>query len=349
VVKKINKFMDQDYLLFLTELKERIRTAQYEAAKAVNTHIVRLYWETGERLSAKVKDGWGKSVVETLSKDIQKEFPGISGFSVRNLWYMKQFYDEYSGNEKLQPLVAEISWSKHLIIMGRCKSVEERQFYIITTKKMGWTKAVLMNKIELKSFEKFLLGQSNFEKTLSSDIKNQAILAIQDEYSWDFAELDELHSERDLEEAIIKNIRAFLLEFGPDFSFMGNQFRIEVDDKEYFIDLLLYHRKMQSLIAIDLKIGEFMPEHKGKMEFYLNILNEKVKLEHENPAIGIIICKSKRRMIVEYALKDSNKPIGVATYSLSTSLPEKYKDFLPDTQLLAKKIAALVELFEHDR
>lgn len=341
--------MNQDYLLFLTELKERIRHAQYEAAKAVNTHIMRLYWETGEKLSTKVKDGWGKSVIETLAKDIQKEFPGISGFSKTNLWYMKQFYDEYSGNEFLQPLVGEISWSKHLIIMGRCKSLEERQFYIISTKKMGWTKAVLMNKIELRSFEKFLLGQSNFDKTLSADVKNQAILAIQDEYCWDFAELDELHSERDLEEEIIKNIRAFLLEFGPDFSFMGNQFRIEIEDREYFIDLLLYHRKLKALIAVDLKIGEFLPEHKGKMEFYLNILNEKIKLDHENPAIGIIICKSKSRMIVEYALKDSNHPIGVATYNLSSSLPDKYKEFLPDTQLLAKKIAALVELFEKER
>ncbi len=218
-----------------------------------------MYWEIGHQLSLKQKEGWGKSVVENLSKDIQKEFPGIKGFSSRNMWYMVQFYEEYCRNEILQPLVAEISWTKHLVIMSRCKELQEKQFYILATKKMGWTKDVLIHKIELKTFERFILGQTNFEQTLPENIKKQAILAISDEYSWDYTELDDEHSEKELEEALVKNIRAFLMDFGPDFSFIGNQYRIEIDGKEYFIDLLLYNRNMQSLIAIELKIGDFLP------------------------------------------------------------------------------------------
>jgi len=328
---------------FFREVKEKIRHAQYEAAKAVNTTIISLYWEIGSSLSEKLKAGWGKAVAETLSDDIQKEFPGIQGFSARNLWYMVKFYEEYAGNEILQPLVAEISWSKHLVIMTKCKNTQERLFYILATKNYGWTKDVLIHKIEMKSFEKFALGQHNFEQTLPAKLRNQAVLALKDEFNWDFPELDDEHSEKELEETIIRNIRAFLMDFGPDFSFLGNQYRIQLAGKEYFIDLMLYHRAMQCLIAIELKTGEFLPEYKGKMEFYLNVLNDTLKLPHENPAIGIIICKSKNRTIVEYALKDSNKPIGVATYTLTATLPENYRSQLPSGEELARKLDAFME------
>jgi predicted nuclease of restriction endonuclease-like (RecB) superfamily len=333
-----------DYRQFLIEIKERIRVAQYEALKAVNKEMIQLYWDIGRRLSEKQKElGWGKSVVKTLSVDLQKEFPGIQGFGARNIWYMQQFYNEYQGNEFLQPLVAEISWSKHLVIMTKCKDVQERQFYILSTKKYGWTKDVLRHKIEAKSFEKYLLGQHNFEKTLPENIKNQAVLAVKDDYTFDFLNLDTEHSESELEQALIKNIRSFLIEFGSDFTFVGNQYRIEIEGEEYFIDLLLFHRKLQSLVAVELKIGKFLPEYKGKMEFYLNVLNDKVKLPHENPTIGIIICKSKKRTIVEYALKDSNQPIGVATYSLTTKLPDSYKELLPNTDDIAQKLNKLMD------
>lgn len=306
--------------------------------------MIALYWEIGKRITEQQTAlGWGKSIVENLSRDIQKEFPGIQGFGVRNMWDMARFYTEYQSNEFLQPLVAEISWSKHIVILTKCKDTRQRQFYILATKKYGWTKDVLINKIELKTYENYLLGQSNFDTTLPEKIKNQAILALKDEYTFDLVGLTEEHSEYELEQAIIKNIRAFLMEFGTDFSFIGNQYRLEVDGKEYFIDLLLYNRRLQAMIAIELKIGEFQPEYKGKMEFYLNILNDTVKLPHENPAIGIIICKSKSRMIVEYALKSSNMPIGVATYSLSSELPEAYKKLLPTSEEIAKKIEILIE------
>lgn len=328
MAEKNSSILSPEYLNFKNEITARIRSAQYEALKAVNNEMIALYWEVGKRITEQQTTlGWGKSVVENLSRDIQKEFPGIKGFGVRNMWDMARFYAEYQSDEILQPLVAEISWSKHIVILTKCKETRQRQFYILATKKYGWTKDVLINKIEAKTYENYLLGQSNFDITLPDSIKNQAILALKDEYTFDLVELAEEHSEYELEQAIIKNIRAFLMEFGTDFSFIGNQYRLEVDGKEYFIDLLLYNRRLQAMIAIELKIGEFQPEYKGKMEFYLNILNDTVKLPHENPAIGIIICKSKSRMIVEYALKSSNMPIGVATYSLSSELPEAYKNY----------------------
>lgn len=344
MTEKSSSILSPEYLNFKNEITARIRSAQYEALKAVNKEIIALYWEVGKRITEQQTAlGWGKSVVENLSRDIQKEFPGIQGFGVRNMWDMARFYAEYQSNEILQPLVAEISWSKHIVILTKCKETRQRQFYILATKKYGWTKDVLINKIEAKTYENYLLGQSNFDITLPDSIKNQAILALKDEYTFDLIGLAEEHSEYELEQAIIKNIRAFLMEFGTDFSFIGNQYRLEVDGKEYFIDLLLYNRRLQAMIAIELKIGEFQPEYKGKMEFYLNILNDTVKLPHENPAIGIIICKSKSRMIVEYALKSSNMPIGVATYSLSSELPEAYKKLLPTSEEIAKKIEILIE------
>ncbi|WP_195439707.1 PDDEXK nuclease domain-containing protein [Parabacteroides goldsteinii] len=344
MTEKNSSILSPEYLNFKNEITARIRSAQYEALKAVNKEMIALYWEVGKRITEQQTAlGWGKSVVENLSRDIQKEFPGIQGFGVRNMWDMARFYAEYQSNEFLQPLVAEISWSKHIVILTKCKETRQRQFYILATKKYGWTKDVLINKIETKTYENYLLGQSNFDKTLPDSIKNQAILALKDEYTFDLIGLAEEHSEYELEQAIIKNIRAFLMEFGTDFSFIGNQYRLEVDGKEYFIDLLLYNRRLQAMIAMELKIGEFQPEYKGKMEFYLNILNDTVKLPHENPAIGIIICKSKSRMIVEYALKSSNMPIGVATYSLSSELPEAYKKLLPTSEEIAKKIELLIE------
>ncbi len=340
--EKNSSIVSPEYLNFKNEITARIRSAQYEALKAVNKEMIALYWEVGKRITEQqTASGWGKSVVENLSRDIQKEFPGIKGFGVSNMWDMARFYAEYQSDEILQPLVGEISWSKHIVILTKCKETRQRQFYILATKKYGWTKDVLINKIEAKTYENYLLGQSNFDMTLPEKIKNQAILALKDEYTFDLIGLAEEHSEYELEQALIKNIRALLMEFGTDFSFIGNQYRLEVDGKEYFIDLLLYNRRLQAMIAIELKIGEFQPEYKGKMEFYLNVLNDTVKLPHENPAIGIIICKSKSRMTVEYALKSSN--IGVATYSLSSELPEAYKKLLPTSEEIAKKIELLTE------
>ena len=329
--------LENSQITFISEIKTKVRNAQYEAMKAVNVALINLYWEIGKSIAEKQSESWGKSIVPTLSKELQNEFPGVGGFSTTNLWLMVQFYAEYQSVENLQSLVGEISWSKHTVILGKCKNPKEREFYILSTKKFGWTKNVLIHQIENKTFEKYLLNQTNFEDTLPEKIKNQAILAVKDEYIFDFLGIEEEHSERDLEQKLIQNIRAFLLELGSDFSFLGNQYKVELSDKEYFIDLLLFHRKLQSLVAIELKIGEFLPEYKGKMEFYLNILNDKVKLPHENEAIGISICKSKDRTIVEYSLKSSNLPIGISTYSTSDKLPKNYQNLLPSNEELSEK------------
>ncbi len=323
---------------FIAEIKHKVRQAQYEALQAVNTQLIDLYWEIGKSIAEKQSESWGKAIVPTLSKELQNEFPGIGGFSEGNLWLMAQFYSQYHNVEFLVPLVREISWSKHITILKKCKDFKERQFYILSTKKFGWTKNVLIHQIENKTFEKYLLNQTNFDDTLPEKIKNQAYLAVKDEYTFDLLNLAAEHSESELEQALVRNIRNFLLEMGHNFTFVGNQYKVCISDKEYFIDLLLYHRQLQCLVAVELKIGEFMPEYKGKMEFYLSVLNSTVKLPHENESIGIIICKSKDRTIVEYSLKSSNMPIGVATYNTSDYLPAKYQDYLPSSDEISEKI-----------
>ena len=300
-----------------------------------------MYWELGKDISEKQKLGWGKAIVPTLSKELRNEFPTMTGFSTTNIWYMVQFYNEYHNDQNLQPLVGEISWTKHIIILSKCKDPQERLFYTITTKKFGWTKDVLIHQVENKTYQKYLLDQTNFDDVLTDKIKNQAYLAVKDHYNFGFLEMENEHSEYELEQALIKNIKDFLLELGADFSFIGNQYKIYVGEKEYKIDLLLFHRKLQSLIAIELKIGEFEPEYKGKMEFYLSVLNDTVKLPHENSAIGIIICKNKDRTVVEYSLKTSNLPIGVATYATVKQLPEAYKALLPATEEIVQKLLSL--------
>lgn len=334
--------IQQEYKPFLSEIKQRIRHTQYVAMKAVNKEIISLYWEIGRSIAEKQKAGWGKSVVEQLAKDIQIEFPGIKGFGTSNLWYMAQFYIEYQSDTNLQPLVGEISWVKHIAIMTKCKDSQERQFYILATKKYGWTKNVLIHQIELKAYEKYLLGQTNFDTTLPESVRNQAALAVKDDYFVGYGELGDGHSEYELEQNIVANIRPFLAEFGKDVMFAGNQYRLEVDGKEYFVDLMLYHRKLQCFIAIELKVGEFEPEYKGKMEFYLNVINDTLRLPHENSAIGIIICKSKNRTVVEYALRNSAVPIGVATYSITPNLPDDYKKLLPTAEKISERLAKLL-------
>ncbi|NEO78315.1 PDDEXK nuclease domain-containing protein [Moorena sp. SIO4G3] len=324
------------YRQLLVEVKERIREAQYQSLKAVNKELITLYWDIGRLIVTRQQgETWGKSVVEQLAKDLQAEFPGISGFSVRNIWNMRNLYLTYSQNEKLQPMVAEIGWSHNLLIMQKCKYDLEREFYIRMTRKFGWTKNVLIHQIENQTYEKTLLNQTNFEQTVSEDIRKQAKLAVKDEYIFDFLELADQYSEGQLEQAILAKVEPFLREMGGMFAFIGSQYRLEISNKEYFIDLLLFHRHLKCLVAIDLKIGEFLPEYIGKMQFYLAALDDKVRLEEENSAIGIILCKSKDKTIVEYALKESNKPIGVATYRIVSTLPQQLQNQLPAPEQVA--------------
>ena len=341
--KKDNLDLPTDYAGLLALVKERVRSAQYAALKAVNTELVGLYWDIGRMIVERQDaEGWGKAVVENLAADLRAEFPGVGGFSASNLWRMKGFFEAYQGVEKLAPLVREIGWSHNIVIMERCSDPLEREFYIRMTSRFGWSKNVLVHQIENQSYEKSLLGQTNFDQALTPELRAQAKLAVKDEYTFDFLELGEEHGERELERALIARIEDFLRAMGGMFAFMGSQYRLEVDGKEFFIDLLLFHRRLRCLVAIELKVGEFLPEFVGKMQFYLAALDRQVRQEDENPTIGIILCKEKSRTIVEYALHDARKPIGVATYEITKTLPKALKGQLPSP----KEIAALLEGIE---
>ena len=246
----------ESYGSLLGEIKERIRSAQLAALRSVNRELIELYWDIG-RLIVQRQQGetWGRAVVENLAKDLRAEFPGISGFSSPNLYKMRQFYEIYRIDEILSPLVREISWTKNLVILERCKEAAEREFYIRHTKQFGWTKSVLIHQIENQTYQKTLRNQTNFESALPASIRAQAKLAVKDEYTFDFLELSDEHSERQMEQAILAKVEQFLLEMGGMFSFVGSQYRIEVSDREYFIDLLLFHRRLRSLVAVDLLCG----------------------------------------------------------------------------------------------
>lgn len=326
-----NASTPSDYSRVFDEIKKRVRAAQYEALKSVNRELIALYWDIGRIIVARQQDEkWGRSVVEKLASDLRKEFPGIAGFSASNLWRMRSFYLSYETDEKLAPMVREIGWSHNVIIMEKCPDAQGREFYIRMTRQFGWTRNVLALRIQDHTYEKTLLGQTNFEETLPESLRDQAKLAVRDEYTFDFLELGEEHSERELERAIITRIEQFLREMGGMFAFMGRQYRLEIGGDEFFIDLLLYHRVLKSLVAIELKVSEFKPEYVGKMQFYLAALDDRVRLPDENPSIGMILCRTKNRAVVEYALRDSNKPIGVAAYRMVRCLPSQLKGKLPE-------------------
>ncbi len=327
----------KEYTHLLETIKTRIRQAQYDALKAVNKEMIALYWDIGRMIvDRQEKQGWGKSVVENLAADLQKEFPGVQGYSKDNLWRMRKFYLQYRDNQKLAPMVQEIGWTHNIYILERCGDDLEREFYIRMTRKFGWTKNVLIHQIENKTYEKTLLNQTNFNKALPEKIKNQAKLAVKDEYTFDFLELGDEHSEIELERALMNRVNRFLIEMGGAFTFVGNQFRLEIDGSEFFIDILLYHRRLKCLVAIELKAGKFLPEYVGKMQFYLTALDETAKGKGENPSIGIILCKNKSRTIVEYALRVSRKPIGVAAYKITAQLPRNLKKELPSPEQVIK-------------
>jgi predicted nuclease of restriction endonuclease-like (RecB) superfamily len=326
-----------EYGQLLADIKARVRFAQLAAFRAANRQLVALYWDIGRMIVERKMDAaHGDAVAERLAVDLRAEFPGIAGFSRRNVFYMREFYVAYQGLPKVQPLVAQIGWSHNLIVLTRCSDPLEREFYVRMTRKFGWSKNVLIHQIENQSYEKTLLGQTNFDKAVTPAIRAQAKLAVKDEYLFDFLELGEEHAERELERALIVRIEDFLRAMGGLFAFVGSQFRLEVDEKEYFIDLLLFHRRLKCLVAVELKVGEFVPEFVGKMQFYLAALDTQVREKGENPSIGIILCKQKSRTIVEYALREARKPIGVATYRIVKQLPRELRGQLPSPAEIGK-------------
>jgi predicted nuclease of restriction endonuclease-like (RecB) superfamily len=340
---EIEQIAPKGYADFLLAVKTQIRQRQFQALRAVNTELLALYWWLGENISQRQKElSWGKSVVENLARDLQAEFPGRNGFSAQNLWGMRQFFNEYRDKPKLQSLIGEISWAKNLLIMARCKDDLEREFYLRATARFGWTSKVLQHQLDNHSYRQYLLGQTNFDAAVPDSIKAQAMLAVKDHYTFDFVGLAEQHSERELEQALVRNLRSFLNEMGGAFTFVGNQYRLEVDGKDYFIDLLLFHRRLRCLVAIELKIGDFKPEHKGQIEFYLDSLDQQHRLEGENPPIGIVICRSKTKTMVEYALRTASHALGIATYTVTAQLPASYQADLPSPEQIAARLQGWV-------
>ncbi|MEI8026597.1 MAG: PDDEXK nuclease domain-containing protein [Pseudomonadota bacterium] len=337
----MSKALPSSYPGFLADVKRRVRAAQYTALKSVNAELVALYWELGRMIVERQEhDGWGASVIDRLSEDLQSEFPGQAGFSRRNLYRIRDLYLTYKGDEIVPQLVAQIGWTQNIMILEKCKTVNERKFYIAMTKKFGWTKNVLATQIASDAFSRSAKSQSNFDKVLPAEKAAQAQLAIKDEYTFDFLELDTEHSERELELALLSKVNQFLIEMGGMYTFVGSQYRLRVDGQDFFIDLLLYHRSLKCFVAIELKVTEFKPAYAGQMQFYLTALNETQRLPDEGPAIGIILCREKSRTVVEYALANSSHPVGVASYVVSKNLPKKFKGQLPTEEQITRLLDA---------
>jgi predicted nuclease of restriction endonuclease-like (RecB) superfamily len=297
-----------------------IAEAKKRAYQAVNHELVLLYWTIGEYLHQQVATkAWGKSVVKELAAFIAQHEPNMTGFSAQNLWRMKQFYETYKDEPKLAPVVRELSWTHHRLIMP-CKTAQEREFYLRLTLKERLSKRELERQINASYYERVMIGNAKLApmaSTLPQDITD----VFKDSYVLDLLQLPEPHSEKDLKTAIAQNITKFLLEFGRDFAFMGEEYPLQVGNQDFAIDLLFYHRILRCLVAIELKIEHFHPKHLGQLNFYLEALDRDVKTEAENPSIGILLCNGKDDTVVEYALSRSLSPTLVADYQ--TQLPNK--------------------------
>jgi predicted nuclease of restriction endonuclease-like (RecB) superfamily len=336
-----------DYRLVLENLKARVRQAQYHALKAVNRELIALYWDIGRTIIEKQEQyRWGENVVSQLARDLQAEFPGVRGFSRRNLFYMRQFYLAYKDEEKVQTVSAQVPWSHNTLILDSCKNLEERLFYLESAERFNLSYRALERQVRGGEYQRYQLNQTNFPQTLPLPQAERALMAVKDDYNLDFLGLADEHNERELETALLQNITGFLSEMGGYFAFVGRQFRVEVDGEEFFIDLLFYHRKLKSLVAVELKAGKFEPEYAGKMQFYLSALDDEVRLEGENPSIGIIVCRNKNRTVVEYTLRDVTRPIGVASYNQYESLedmPERISRYLPSPDAIDTRLSTLTE------
>ena len=341
--------LPSDYRKLLQSVKKQIQESRIRAYRTVNKELIQLYWNIGEEIATRQeRDGWGKSVVERLSLDLRKEFPSKSGFSAPNLWFMRQLYLEYRESLNLLRLVREIPWGQNISIMTKVKDLEAREYYLKMTAELGWSRKALLHQIETQAYNrhKLVFKQHNFKDTLPASLAEQADQAMKDVYTLDFLGITKPVIEREFERQLINQIRDVLLEFGHGFAFIGNQYQVKFGEEVYFIDLLFYHRKLKCLVAIELKSGKFKPEYTGKMNFYLNLLNVSIREPDENPSIGIILCGDRNRMVVEYALKGINQPIGVAGYELTKHLPSELADKLPQPEELERQI--MIEIGKDD-
>lgn len=329
------------YQSLLNEIVKEIEQHRIKAALELNTTQMHLYFTIGGSIVQKQEaEGWGKSVVQQLASDLKKLTGSGKGFSTQNLWFMRQFFIEYQSNETLQQLAFQIPWGQNILILTKIKDEQHRHYYLSKTIEAAWSRNTLLNQIKAEAHtrQSLLPKQHNFKNTLPSHLTEQAMEILKSDYNLEFLGIAQPLLERQLENRLVENIKDFILELGYGFSYIGNQYRLSLNDKEYFVDLLFFQRKLKCLVAIDLKIGSFEPEFAGKMNFYLNLLNKQVKLPDENPSIGIILCAEKNLIEVEYALSGMSNPIGVAEYTYRKQLPANLKGELPGASELKKKL-----------
>lgn len=335
-----------DYHDFVQDLKDRIRTVQVRAALAVNRELILLYWQIGQDiLIRQQQQGWGAKVIDRLAKDLTQAFPDLSGFSSRNLKYMRAFAEAYPDLQIVQQVVAQIPWGHNVRLLDSVKDFQERLWYAQQTVLYGWSRAVLVHQIESGLYHRQGEAIANFDRVLPDTQSDLAKQLLKDPYSFEFLSLSREAQERDLEKALVNHIRDFLLELGVGFAFVGSQYPITVGGREFRIDLLFYHIRLHCYVVIDLKMVEFEPEFSGKMSFYVAAVDDLLRTPVEQPTIGLILCKAKNKTVVEYALQYSDKPIGVATYRLQHSLPKSLQDNLPTIEQLEGELnAAIAEI-----
>lgn len=324
-----------DYAVWLVELKARIHAAQQRATLAVNRELVALYWQIGrDILTRQSNEGWGAKVIERLALDLRNAFPDMKGFSRANLMYMRAFADAWPDASIVQQAVGQLPWGHNLVLLTKLKTAEQRLDYAQRAIEHGWSRNVLNIHIERRLLEREGQAVSNFALRLPAPASDLAQESLKDPYLFDFLGIGQEAGERAIEDAIVQHITRFLIELGAGFAFVGKQVHLEVGGDDFFIDLLFYHLKLRCYVVVELKAGAFKPEHAGQLGFYLTAVDMQMKTEQDNPTIGLLLCKSKNKVVAEYALRDSNKPIGVAEYQLIESLPKELQTSLPSIEAL---------------
>lgn len=339
--------LDSNYADFLDGLKQRIRSAQVRAALAVNQELILLYWHIGQEIIAKQKQAsWGSKVIDHLARDLKREFPDIKGFSRSNLKAMRVFAEAYTEEQISQQAVGQIPWSHNIRILEKVKNPDARLWYVQQTVENGWSRNILEMQIESGLFERIGSAITNFERALPAPQSDLAQQLIKDPYNFDFLTLEKEAQERDLERGLVDHIRDFLLELGMGFAFLGSQYPLVVSGKEYRLDLLFYHVRLHCYVVLDLKMGEFEPQHSGQMSFYVAAVDNLMRTEHDAPTIGIILCRSKDKTIVEYALQGSQQPIGVSTFQTQGQLPPDIQSSLPTVEQFEIELSTAIDEME---
>lgn len=332
-----------EYRQWLSELKARYRHVQLKAAVSVNTTLLQFYWELGADIAVQqTQHAWGSGFLAQLSADLGKEFPGVAGFSKRNLEQIRRWYAFWNQSPTIAQQAASqlmgIPWWHHVVILSKCKQHNEALYYVQATLAHGWSRSVLVHQIESGLWQREGKAITNFAHTLPAVQSDLAVQMLKDPYTFDFLSLTPEHTERELETALIDHITQFLLELGAGFAYMGRQVPLQVGERDFFLDLLFYHARLHCYVVVELKTVDFEPEFAGKLNFYLRAVDEQLRREGDQPTIGLLLCKSKDRLVAEYALSDMQKPMGLSTYHLSHTLPEALQGQLPSIEQLEREL-----------